>query len=154
MIRSCNGAYQNLVVSESNAIFNSFSSGSHCDSFRFAALCVANLNETTYFVACVIVPAMLALAFRYFQGSNHGVALPIAIVAAIVLSSSMLAYGSYDKNFNGNATGFLVGDGWNSVVASAIFGVLIGLFLRDFYSGLSTLLFPSCSIVLIANVAD
>ena len=52
----------------------------------------------------------------------------IALGAAILTGSSMLAYGSYDQTFNNYATGFLVGDGWNSAAASAFVGAIAGFF--------------------------
>ena len=56
----------------------------------------------------------------------------------------MLAYGSYDQTFNNGATGFLVGDGWSSVAASAIVGGIAG-----FFCGLvSLLLYFACSLVI------
>lgn len=92
------------------------------------ALCAAFLTQTTYFTSCAIVPATLALTFRYCQNSEHGFATLIAFGSAILIGSFMLAYGSYDQTFNNDATGFLVGDGWNSVRASAIVGAIVGFF--------------------------
>ncbi len=90
------------------------------------ALCAAFLSQTTYFVSCAIIPATLALTFRYCQSSEHRFAILIALGSAIVIGSSMLAYGSYHQTFNSGATGFLIGGGWNSVGASAIVGAIIG----------------------------
>ena len=90
--------------------------------------CTAFLTQTTYFISCAIVPAILALTFRYCQHSEHGLASLIAIGSAILFGSCLLAYGSYDQTFNHEATGFLVGDGRNSVRASAIVGSFVGFF--------------------------
>ena len=92
------------------------------------ALCSATLNPTTYLISCTVVPLMLALALRYVQNWEHASAALIAFASAIGIGSALLAYGSYWQTFHQGAQGFLVGGGWNSVGASAIFGALIGLF--------------------------
>ena len=92
------------------------------------ALCATHLTQTTYFISCAIIPASLALTFRHFQNTEHGASSLIALGAAILTGSSMLAYGSYDQTFNNDASGFLVGDGWNSVAASAFVGAIAGFF--------------------------
>lgn len=92
------------------------------------ALCATHLTQTTYFLSCAMVPASLSLTFRHFHHTDHRSSTLIAIGTAVVTGSAMLAYGSYDQTSNNGATGFLVGDGWNSVSASAIVGAVAGLF--------------------------
>lgn len=92
------------------------------------AFCIANLSQTTYLFACVIIPATVALICRYAQNCQHGLASLLALGSATVIGSVLLAYGSYDQTFNNGATGILVGDGWNSVVASTIAGGCVGAF--------------------------
>ena len=90
------------------------------------AFSATNLSQTTYAVCCLIVPATLALTFRYCQNINHKLASVVVLGSAIGIGSLLMAYGSYDKTFNEGAVGYLVGDGWNSVAASAVFGGIAG----------------------------
>ena len=92
------------------------------------AYCLAFLSQTTYLISVVSVPSAIALTCRYSLNCNHGYSSLFALISAALIGSTMMEWGSYDQTFNKGAVGFLVGGGWGSVVASAIFGAVLGMF--------------------------
>ena len=92
------------------------------------AYCLAFLSQTTYLISIVPVPSAIALTCRYSLNRNHGCSSFVAFVSAVLIGATMMAWCSYDQTFNKGAVGFLVGGGWSSVVASAIFGAVLGMF--------------------------
>jgi hypothetical protein len=91
------------------------------------AYCFAFLSQATYLIAIVPVPSAIALTCHYLLNRNHGCSSFVAFVSAVLIGATMMAWGSYDQTFNKGAVGFLVGGGWSTVVASAIFGTVLGL---------------------------
>lgn len=91
------------------------------------AYCFAFLSQTTYLIALVPVPSAIALTFHYSLNQNHESSSLVAFMSAVLIGSTLMAWGSYDQTFNKEAVGFLVGGGWGSVVASAVFGAVFGM---------------------------
>lgn len=96
--------------------------------FAMIAASATFLSQTTYFLCCVTAPTFLAIGARYFEKWNHLATLLLATASSVFLGSVLLAYGSYYQTFIRGNSGFLIGDGWNSVAASAIVGAAIGIF--------------------------
>ena len=90
--------------------------------------CVASFSQTTYLISIVPVPLAIALTCRYSLNRNHGCSSFVALVSAVLIGATMMAWGSYNQTFNKGAVGFLVGGGWSSVVASAILGAFLGMY--------------------------
>ena len=57
--------------------------------------------------------------------SNHKAMLAI-LGSSLVTGAVLMAYGSYFRTYIQPSQGYLIGDGWNSVLASAVFGGVVG----------------------------
>jgi hypothetical protein len=96
--------------------------------FAILTYCVASFSQTTYLISVVPVPSAIAFTCRYSLNRNHGCSSFVAFVSAVLIGATMMAWGSYNQTFNKGAVGFLVGGGWSSVVASAVFGAFLGMY--------------------------
>ena len=106
--------------------------------------CTVSRTQASFLIACVLVPATLAMLTHFDLGMNHGRALPVALMSASCIGATYLAIGSYSQTFVAQSQGFLVGDGWYSVIAGALVGGFIGAFC-----GLAAILIYSCFVGLI-----
>lgn len=90
------------------------------------AYCLTFLSQTTFLISIVPVPSAIALTCRYSLNRSHGTSSIIGFISSVMIGATMMAWGSYDKTFNKGNVGFLVGGGWSSVAAAAIFGAFAG----------------------------
>lgn len=90
--------------------------------------CVTNPSQSTFLISCVPIPLALALTCRYVLLCSHKGSLLGAFVTAVLIGGTWLAWASYDQTFNKGNVGYLIGGGWSSVAASAVFGVIAGAF--------------------------
>lgn len=100
--------------------------------FASLAYGFASPSHITLFTSCVLMPTALALTSRYALNRNHGDSSVVAFSSAILIGGAILGWWSYDQTFNKDAIGIFVGEGWESVKASAIIGTVFGAFCGAF----------------------
>ena len=83
-------------------------------------------NQLAYFSISILLPCVIGLFSRYGTAmSNHKAMLAI-LGSSLVTGAVLMAYGSYFRTYIQPSQGYLIGDGWNSVLASAVFGGVVG----------------------------
>ena len=96
-------------------------------AFAVVALCMSSHSPASFFCSCFLVPLLLGATSRYF-GRSHEVCCAWIFFTSIGVATLYMAWGSYVQTFVLQAKGYLVGDGWNSVMGAAVLGVLLGIF--------------------------
>ena len=96
----------------------------------FVAACLMTFavyrNQLAYFSISILLPCVIGLFSRYGTAmSNHKAMLAI-LGSSLVTGVVLMAYGSYFRTYIQPSQGCLIGDGWNSVLASAVFGGVVG----------------------------
>ena len=96
----------------------------------FVAACLVafslNSNQPMFFVVSLALPVVVGLYFHCAVGSRRAHSLVATFATAVATGAVLMAIGSYTRTFIEQSQGILVGDGWNSVFASFLFGGLVG----------------------------
>jgi len=97
-------------------------------------------NQTAYFLISTLLPCVIGLFVRYSLKKSNALSMTSTFVSAIVTGGMLMAYGSYFLTFVEPSQGILIGGGWSSVMAAAMFGAGVG-----FVCSLLAILFYSIS---------
>jgi hypothetical protein len=83
-------------------------------------------NQTAYFLISILLPCAIGLFVRYSIEKTNVVSMASTFTSAVMIGGMLMAYGSYFRTFVEPSQGFLIGGGWSSVLAAAIFGSFVG----------------------------
>jgi hypothetical protein len=91
-------------------------------------LAVVPVNSgCAYLMASIGLPCLFGLNKKWSMNAPIWRTLLIAGVLSICVSGLFMACGSYYHTFVHPSHGILVGGGWSSVVASFVFGAILGI---------------------------
>ena len=85
-----------------------------------------NLNQVAYFSISILLPCVIGIFSRYAIHMRNGKAMMVTLGSSLATGAVLMAYGSYFRTFVQPSHGILIGDGWNSVAASLLFGAVVG----------------------------
>ncbi|MEM9939964.1 MAG: hypothetical protein AAF939_00150 [Planctomycetota bacterium] len=86
----------------------------------------------SYFLVATLAPAIIGVFCRFRLSKSELAAYCTVIICSIAISTLLSAYGSFFFTFIEPSQGIMVGGGWESIFAAALYGIMSGAVCAPF----------------------